>query len=272
MLTMLLGGLWHGASWTFVVWGGIHGTGLAVEHAGDARRKRRGLPALNPHGAAPLGGAIHHLPDRLHRLGVLPVDVVLERLGDVREHDPELGHGLAAGDLRRVLAATIVGIGVQYVPRVYLERLTETFGRLHPVVMGLDHRGVPDRHLQSGAGRRRPVHLLLVLGDVRHPATQKTRRETDCVRRLRAARRPRGGGDVRGAAGRPDPECPGTDGDRPPAPLRQHQPQRLDHAVAAGQRRYRRAVSELTPRGPAMGAWAPLAGNHRRPIRERPQR
>ena len=31
MLTMLLGGLWHGAGWTFVVWGGIHGTGLALE-------------------------------------------------------------------------------------------------------------------------------------------------------------------------------------------------------------------------------------------------
>jgi alginate O-acetyltransferase complex protein AlgI len=31
MLTMLLGGLWHGAAWTFVVWGGLHGTYLAVE-------------------------------------------------------------------------------------------------------------------------------------------------------------------------------------------------------------------------------------------------
>ncbi|MEA1885068.1 MAG: MBOAT family O-acyltransferase [Thermotogota bacterium] len=30
MLTMLLGGLWHGASWNFVIWGGIHGAGLAV--------------------------------------------------------------------------------------------------------------------------------------------------------------------------------------------------------------------------------------------------
>jgi alginate O-acetyltransferase complex protein AlgI len=29
--TMLLGGLWHGASWTFVVWGGLHGAYLAVE-------------------------------------------------------------------------------------------------------------------------------------------------------------------------------------------------------------------------------------------------
>jgi alginate O-acetyltransferase complex protein AlgI len=31
MLTMLLGGLWHGAAWTFVVWGGLHGIYLAVE-------------------------------------------------------------------------------------------------------------------------------------------------------------------------------------------------------------------------------------------------
>ena len=30
MLTMLLGGLWHGASWTFVIWGGLHGLGLIV--------------------------------------------------------------------------------------------------------------------------------------------------------------------------------------------------------------------------------------------------
>jgi alginate O-acetyltransferase complex protein AlgI len=31
MATMLIGGLWHGASWTFVVWGGLHGLYLAVE-------------------------------------------------------------------------------------------------------------------------------------------------------------------------------------------------------------------------------------------------
>jgi alginate O-acetyltransferase complex protein AlgI len=30
MITMLLGGLWHGAAWTFVVWGGLHGLFLAV--------------------------------------------------------------------------------------------------------------------------------------------------------------------------------------------------------------------------------------------------
>lgn len=30
IVTMLLGGLWHGASWNFIIWGGIHGVALAV--------------------------------------------------------------------------------------------------------------------------------------------------------------------------------------------------------------------------------------------------
>ena len=33
MLTMLLGGLWHGASWNFVIWGAIHGLWLAIERS-----------------------------------------------------------------------------------------------------------------------------------------------------------------------------------------------------------------------------------------------
>jgi alginate O-acetyltransferase complex protein AlgI len=33
IVVMLLGGLWHGASWTFVVWGGLHGLYLSVERA-----------------------------------------------------------------------------------------------------------------------------------------------------------------------------------------------------------------------------------------------
>jgi D-alanyl-lipoteichoic acid acyltransferase DltB (MBOAT superfamily) len=33
MATMLLGGLWHGAGWTFILWGGLHGLYLAVNHA-----------------------------------------------------------------------------------------------------------------------------------------------------------------------------------------------------------------------------------------------
>ena len=42
-ITMLLGGLWHGADWKFVVWGGIHGAGLAVERLWHDRREALGL-------------------------------------------------------------------------------------------------------------------------------------------------------------------------------------------------------------------------------------
>lgn len=33
MITMLLGGLWHGAGWTFVIWGGLHGLYLVINQA-----------------------------------------------------------------------------------------------------------------------------------------------------------------------------------------------------------------------------------------------
>jgi len=44
MLTMLLGGLWHGAGWTFVFWGGLHGAYLVVNHLWHALRRRLGVP------------------------------------------------------------------------------------------------------------------------------------------------------------------------------------------------------------------------------------
>ncbi len=48
MVTMLLGGLWHGASWRFVVWGGLHGSYLVAERilkavVGDAPIVKRRL-------------------------------------------------------------------------------------------------------------------------------------------------------------------------------------------------------------------------------------
>ena len=51
MGTMVLGGLWHGASWNFVVWGGLHGIYLVVE---------RGLR----------GASMGYAPGPLARLGL----------------------------------------------------------------------------------------------------------------------------------------------------------------------------------------------------------
>jgi alginate O-acetyltransferase complex protein AlgI len=44
MITMLLGGLWHGASWNFVLWGGLHGAALGA-HRMFQRGARKWLPA-----------------------------------------------------------------------------------------------------------------------------------------------------------------------------------------------------------------------------------
>jgi alginate O-acetyltransferase complex protein AlgI len=45
MVTMLLGGLWHGASWTFVLWGGLHGAYLVVNHFWTWLRGKLGIGA-----------------------------------------------------------------------------------------------------------------------------------------------------------------------------------------------------------------------------------
>ena len=42
MTTMLLGGLWHGAGWTFVIWGGLHGAFLVLNHGWHSLRRALG--------------------------------------------------------------------------------------------------------------------------------------------------------------------------------------------------------------------------------------
>lgn len=42
MITMLLGGLWHGAGWTYVVWGGLHSLYLVINHGWRAIKARMG--------------------------------------------------------------------------------------------------------------------------------------------------------------------------------------------------------------------------------------
>ena len=46
LLTMLLGGLWHGASWNFVIWGGIHGLFLSIEKFSFSKYKIKSFSFL----------------------------------------------------------------------------------------------------------------------------------------------------------------------------------------------------------------------------------
>jgi alginate O-acetyltransferase complex protein AlgI len=95
MIVMLLGGLWHGASWNFAIWGGLHGALLAVERA-------RGKAALYGRLPAPLRVAVtftivliawvfFRAPDLPHAFRYLND---MSALGD-----PQPGAGLLAGIL-----------------------------------------------------------------------------------------------------------------------------------------------------------------------------
>jgi hypothetical protein len=46
MIVMLLGGLWHGAAYTFIAWGAIHGAGLALERILGLHREAPRRPLL----------------------------------------------------------------------------------------------------------------------------------------------------------------------------------------------------------------------------------
>ncbi|HWP34264.1 MAG TPA: MBOAT family protein [Thermodesulfobacteriota bacterium] len=126
LLTMLLGGLWHGAGWTFVVWGGIHGAALVAERAWRDLRGPRGRPA----------GPWRRAWQRLLTFHVVcfawiffrsdslaDAWATIVRLGTAwGEPSPLVGGG--------VLAAIAIGIGSQYLPQRLPLALMARFSRL----------------------------------------------------------------------------------------------------------------------------------------------
>ncbi|MEA2291134.1 MAG: alginate O-acetyltransferase complex protein AlgI [Solirubrobacteraceae bacterium] len=124
MLTMLLGGLWHGAAWTFVIWGGIHGAGLVAERQLGDRVER--VPAwlrwaITFH-LVVLAWVLFRSPD----LGIA---------GDVLSR---LAHpGAATLWTVPVVAAVALVVGLQLVPERWIEAFRLRIEALHPVALGL---------------------------------------------------------------------------------------------------------------------------------------
>ena len=122
IVTFLLAGLWHGAGWTFVFWGGMHGVGLALERARGDARQARGLP--EPGATA---GAL-----ALQRLAVfafVSVAWVFFRADSIGGAFAVLWRLVAGlGSIGSavtwpVVGLVVLGIGIQYVPRRLIERL-----------------------------------------------------------------------------------------------------------------------------------------------------
>ena len=61
MTTMLLGGLWHGAGWTFVIWGGLHGLYLVINHMWRNLCAKMGMSGRSTFAGRLLAGSITFL-------------------------------------------------------------------------------------------------------------------------------------------------------------------------------------------------------------------
>ncbi len=133
MITMVLGGLWHGAAWTFVCWGALHGVGQAVGHVRRRNRTARGLPAV-----ADGPGRIwlqRFLTFQFVCLGwvffnasgLSEAFAVLDRIGR--------GWGRPSPLVTPLLVVVVLGtIASQYVPPLRIDRLQGLFSRQHTAV------------------------------------------------------------------------------------------------------------------------------------------
>ena len=134
MITMVLGGLWHGAAWTFVAWGTLHGAGQVAGHLRRQRRVARGVedePASRWRVALARLATFHVVclgwllfrSDSLSTAGVL-----LRRLATAWGPAPLV---------TPLVAVAIAGtIALQYVPPDAVARMQGEFSRQRVVVQG----------------------------------------------------------------------------------------------------------------------------------------
>ena len=129
IVTFLLAGLWHGAGWTFVFWGGMHGVGLALERArADARRAR----GLREPGATAGARALQRLAVFVF-VSVAWVFFRADSMGGAFAVLWRLVAGLGsigAAVTWPVVGLVVLGIGIQYVPRGLSERLEGGLSRI----------------------------------------------------------------------------------------------------------------------------------------------
>ncbi len=123
MITMVLGGLWHGAAWTFVLWGTLHGLGLAWE-------RWRGDRSSPP---TPVWWR------RIVTFHLVCLGWVFFRADSMTTAGHILGRladwGPAPAVTGSIVALIVGGIAVQYVPRSARLAIREGFSRLAPVPM-----------------------------------------------------------------------------------------------------------------------------------------
>ena len=132
MITMLLGGLWHGAGWTFVAWGAYHGIGQVIGRWRVRRAQALGIVERSSRWIV--------ARKQLVTFNLVALGWVFFRSDSIGNAFELLGRLGAAGTtvlVTPLVLLTIAGmLGVQYLPADPAARLRESFGRLGPVLQG----------------------------------------------------------------------------------------------------------------------------------------
>ncbi len=128
MITMVLGGLWHGAAWTFVVWGALQGVGQSVGHVRRKSRERRGLPGVAE-------GPVRDWVQRFLTFQYVCLGWVFFNATGMSQAFAVIGRlfsgwGEASPLITPLLVVTIVGtLASQFVPPLRVDRLQAAFSR-----------------------------------------------------------------------------------------------------------------------------------------------
>jgi D-alanyl-lipoteichoic acid acyltransferase DltB (MBOAT superfamily) len=133
MITMVLGGLWHGAAWTFVFWGALHGGGQVVGHYRRSRRVARGLPPVEE-------GPVRVWVQRFWTFQFVCLGWVFFNATGLSQAFAILGRLVKGwGDpsplITPLLVVIVLGtVALQYVPTVNVARLQAMFSRQRAAV------------------------------------------------------------------------------------------------------------------------------------------
>lgn len=130
-LTMLIGGLWHGAAWTFVIWGALHGFALVVNRLWsrlDIRwiqrlrhaRAWRWVSTIVTFHVVCLGWVFFRAQD---------LDTVMAVLARLAEP--------GAMPLAVVVALVVAGVGLQWMPSAWWHRSVKALSNIPPVLQGV---------------------------------------------------------------------------------------------------------------------------------------
>jgi D-alanyl-lipoteichoic acid acyltransferase DltB (MBOAT superfamily) len=140
MITMVLGGLWHGASWNFVIWGALHGGALAGtrmwQRWRDGRRIREGKASARS--GRPLGQVLATVAT-FHFVCLAWIFFRAPTFAHAGLALAQMAHGAwTMGHIApKVVPVILVAMALHFVPRDWENQARELFVRTPAVVQGL---------------------------------------------------------------------------------------------------------------------------------------